>query len=223
MGNKLSIKIIPRLLVIIFLSSTNLPGSENQTYLPTLDVLKTLVEETVDQVLRVSNLSQDTKVILQSFDDQRTAAFIDVWMADRFRVSGFDSLYVRSKYMRDLSQDTTKFTNSVVINYRVIRFGVDYKGQASFWRDRLITRRVFSDLMVTMFNTNGYIRWSGNVVKDRTDSVPYSFLKTLENENVDFTQSTQPSGSFFKKYLEPLFVLGVTGTVVYLFYALRSK
>ncbi|MBN1154029.1 hypothetical protein JXB12_03830 [candidate division KSB1 bacterium] len=214
--------------IVLYLTLSLIPApvqaTDHQTYDQNLTVFKTMVEGTVDQFVQEANLSKENKLIIDSQgNNDRRAMFIDVWMTGRLRDSGFDSIYVRSDYATVVTTDSTKTTDFVVIKYNVVEFFVTYNGTRSFWREKPVTRSFISNLMFHISDEHGYAKWSGTIKKDQTDIVPYSQLSKLETESIDFTRSTLPSKSIFSSYVEPLFVIGVTGTVIYLFYALRSK
>jgi len=188
-----------------------------------LEVFKSLVEQSTDQLINNASLSLDDILILDSQSDDRLSMFIDVWMMGQLKKNGFDSIYVKSPANQAMKRHSNKSKRSVVLTYSVVEFDLKYKGERTFWRNKSVGRYFSSDLLFNISNSDGYAQWNGHIKKSYQDYVLPAVLKKLENENVDFTQSKLPPKPVFKKYIEPLFVIGVTGTVIYLFYALRSK
>jgi hypothetical protein len=70
----------------------------------------------------------------------------------------------------------------------------------------------------------GEVLWSGELSAQKNDSVSAENLESLENPNIPFTKgklSEPPEHD--RKLLQTLLISGVTGAIVYLLYALRSR
>ncbi|MFQ5602016.1 MAG: hypothetical protein ACE5HS_01960 [bacterium] len=69
----------------------------------------------------------------------------------------------------------------------------------------------------------GEIMWSGNREKAISDWISAKSVPTLENPNLPFTKGKFTRSERENSLIKPLLITGVTGLIVYLFYALRSR
>ena len=69
----------------------------------------------------------------------------------------------------------------------------------------------------------GRVLWSGTLEKHLVDTVDQETIPSLEDEHMRFTQGSYVQADKEAGILQPILVATVTGVVVYLFYAFRSR
>lgn len=123
-----------------------------------------------------------------------------------------------------ITRDPAHGVNTTHLFYRIIRAGVSYDrlSRGLFRKDRL-ERLVFIDAYLKVVATNGTILYSGDSKREWRDVMHMSEKSKLENPSFSFTSSEAPSARGLKRYVEPVLIVGVTGAIVYLFYAYRGE
>ncbi|MCG8604006.1 hypothetical protein MJD09_03275, partial [bacterium] len=112
-----------------------------------------------------------------------------------------------------------------VIEYRVIRLGIEYfeDPQKSMGLDKLGRKGVVSFLFKVLEPASGKILLSEEVVGTKSDWYDWDDRARIEDPNVSFTKGMSYGKSGPSKSLQALVLTGVSGVIVFLFYSLRSR
>lgn len=122
------------------------------------------------------------------------------------------------------SLETKTNANSYVLSYKITEIGITYAYlNRGLFRDDKIEREAVLRVFVKLSNNDNLIIWSDEIEKKHNDSFFSSQLKHVNNPDFSFTFSEPPASFGVKKLIEPLITIGVTGTIIYLFFAFRSK
>jgi hypothetical protein len=109
--------------------------------------------------------------------------------------------------------------SSAVVDFRLLDIGIEYGNS----REGLVLRKAHVSLLGRlMVSATGRIAYNGTLQANKSDWVTLADKQLYENPNIEFTigKAVQTRGGGI---LQPLIVTVVTGVVVYLFYALRSR
>ncbi|MDC1068921.1 hypothetical protein OAQ99_07160, partial [Candidatus Kapabacteria bacterium] len=93
---------------------------------------------------------------------------------------------------------------------------VKYKPEYS-WVGNKIRRQI--DFSMSCFSNNFIAN------KSFVDTINYEDIEYIEESEFDFDKAVVPKkdGSFFKKYLEPIIIVGSTLVTVFLLFTVRSS
>lgn len=110
----------------------------------------------------------------------------------------------------------------IIVEYQVLSLGVKY---LPIDKTDAVQRQASIDVAIrVLLSPRNAVHLQRNFTRQFADTVAYRWLGELENKMLSFTMAEPPAQrDKFKKYFEPLSVIATTGTVVVLFYYLRSK
>lgn len=106
------------------------------------------------------------------------------------------------------------------ISYKPVNLRVQYSQRDH----RRLDRKIFVDLYLRIeVGGTTQVLWSGNLQAISTDVVEESAVTTIENPYIGFTLGTRAPTRAKVKLLGATAISVVVGTVVYAFYAIRSR
>lgn len=135
-----------------------------------------------------------------------------------------------ASYFLELQEDSVaihgKLDSASVFEYKILNIGTQYLPDSRMSSQSLkrITRIHF--YLRVIQEPSGEILWSGEPTAQKSGFVNKDNLETLEHQNIIFTKgnvSELPEPEKNGKVLQTLLISVITGTVVYLLYALRSQ
>ncbi|MDZ7264233.1 MAG: hypothetical protein ONB16_06580 [candidate division KSB1 bacterium] len=112
--------------------------------------------------------------------------------------------------------------SGLLIEYQLLSLGVKYLPIAS--KDSVQRQASISVAIRVLTSPSNVLSLQQSFNQQYADTVAIRWLDELENKKLSFTMAEPPiQRSKFKQYVEPLIVMATTGTVVVLFYYLRSR
>lgn len=143
--------------------------------------------------------------------------FIESRLNEVLKDRGFDIYSHRDFPFNEETEDS-----AAVIDFKLLDIGIGYSHQSIKEGSLKRTARLHF-LARIILQPTGKTLYSGGLQGNRQDSVALSERESNENPKVHFTigRSIETKGG--SRILQPIVVTVVTGVVVYLFYALRSR
>ena len=190
-----------------------------------LTIFDRLTEQILDQALTNVDLEQYSKVLIKSTDpENKNNWYFENRLIKVLNKIDFNSITL---YREEFYKDTITVNNStptLVFEFKIIHLDVKYLSENNFWKNKLIERHIKVGLWINIYGySDGLVYWAGNIGKNHSDNIKADQITTLQNPNIIFTQAANPPLPGFKKFFEPIFIMGLTGLTIYLFYSFRSK
>jgi len=179
-----------------------------------------LTEKIAQQIAHIEHLHQHHKILLKNADPHgENGWFVENNFIRIFNQSGYDSIAL---YQNSANVFTTP-DSVLIIEFKIIELKVNYSSENRFWKIGAVNRHIRVDLWLKAYNFNtGFIMWSNSLSETYTDKIDAKQTSELHHKHIAFTQSPIPV-SGYKKYVEPIFIMGLSGTIIYLFYSFRSN
>ncbi len=216
-------KITKLLVLFLFFNifSTNCPAQNlnNLVFLTNLadslieGVTKQFVHEKLNHVL-----------IRRLVDNSELNWFFESRLVKSFKRNSVDSIYI------DSANQNSKFKNdfdspALVFEFNVLSIGIEYtenvkEGQSP---DILQRKATIDALLRVLQIPSGKILWSDHLKGKKSGTVPSNQIAVIESDNFSFTKGKMIKHTNKKKFFQPIIVTSVTGVIVFLFYALRSR
>ncbi len=184
-----------------------------------LAVLNRLTGEITHQAIDSAHFDVNATILIRTVGEDLTQGwYIENQILQQLLEMGCDTVLI---YRNEVPE---RREADIVFEFSIRHLGVEYKGEGSFWKTKSVIRNIVAELWMQIYDgKNGRVLWSGALRREFTDRIKPDQLKSLENPYLSFTSAPAPPPVHFKKIVEPTFIIGVTGTIVYLFYSLRSK
>ncbi len=152
----------------------------------------------------------------------------DAWFFEQRITASLKAAGVRSILLATYVGDSLRLPQpSLILEYRPLGLSIQYQALSRTnhqGTDRYLVSRTGSvDLYLRIVSyPSGALVWDGEVAGRQTDSVSSDNLEELEQPEIAFTKGQlQPVED--NRLVQALVVSVVTGAIVYLFYALRSR
>lgn len=115
--------------------------------------------------------------------------------------------------------------SSLLIDFKILRVGIRYLETPEIGNDDELRERMGHVALFLRISEqpSGKLLWSGEVSRDSSDTIRLAQLKVLENANIPFTVGQGTKNGDGSNLLEPVLITGITGTIIFLFYSLRSR
>jgi hypothetical protein len=201
------------------------PGMTRAAQTTNLELLGELTDSLLIDISRAVIPDDYEQGLIKSLNHEHDADwFLESRLLRFLRNIGFDSLYVGDD-KPDVSFDSTGSKKLLLWQYKIVDIGIDYtprrsEGAGNERYNRIARIELFS--LITQ-QPSGKVLWNGMAEKVFEDVLPVNSLEEVENDNLIFTKGqtlqTVDSGNLMK----PVFIVAITGVVVYLFYAFRSR
>ena len=196
-------------------------GQEDNIKMDNYKIFNRLAENVVNQAIDSSGIScQDKYIFLQNIDlKDKNGWFIENW-------------YIKSLQKRECNSIATPNDsgvktdqNSIIIEYKIIELNVNYLSNDTFWKSNPVQRKFEIKLWskFTRLNNNGQLIWMGECADTYSGYVDRDVIPELQNTHIPFTKAPVPQFNGYTKFLEPAFIMGISGVIIYMFYAFRSK
>ncbi len=115
-------------------------------------------------------------------------------------------------------------SGGVLIEYKITGVSIEYSPlKRRLFKNAKIERHILFRVFFKLSRHDGTVIWSKVLEKQSKDAFFSSQLSQVNNPNFSFAFSELPAASGVKRLIEPAIAIGVTGTIIYLFYAFRSK
>lgn len=207
-------------LVGIFLFGLSLRANEVPIE-DNLTIFTRLSQEIIGNVIHRTNLDSTNKIILKNTDPvDKNGWFIENSFIDFLKKSGFKSIAI----YRGFSQSDTVFSSlkpTRIIEFKIKDLSVTYTKKD---KNKILERKLVIDLWLNIYkSSDGISYWTDTIRKEFTDTIKRVEIQALQNENITFTQASLPPMTGFMKVIEPIVIIGLSGTIIYLFYSFRSK
>jgi hypothetical protein len=226
MKGRLSIKSsMKKILTIMILVHAAALQAGEESPEKNLDILKSLTREIIIESIEDAGIDHDRWIYIQRLDSlSATNWFVEGMLQDTFRELGYDSLAMAHPVAKHTYIDRLALRDPVILRFRTVDLAVEYNAERSFWGNADIQRKVYAELRLSMHEySSGSLLCSGTRRKVADDTLRRGYIDNIENDNIAFTRGTLPETSIIRRVIEPVFIIGLTGTVVYLFYSLRSN
>ena len=210
------------LFVIIYLSGCGSQiGEQAAAKTDNYEIFNRLAGKVVQCTIDSSEITcNNTNVYMRNGDPTGANGwFIENWYIKSLQQMQCDSIAT----LTELEPAINK--NSILIDYKIIKLNVDYQSQDTFWKSKPVRRTIELKLWAkfSRLNNNGKVLWMGECAESYSDHVRRARIPDLQNKHIAFTQAPVPEFNGYSKVLEPTFVMGISGVIIYLFYSFRSK
>lgn len=152
-------------------------------------------------------------------------------------VLNFKSLYVENQiievlkkigieriYIEGYADAVDSLIPNITIEYIIRNFDLNYSSPKSFWLSSPLKRNISMEIEFKIINEeNGKIILFDRKSKSYSDEINRKIIDHIQNPDISFTIAELPPGGGFRRFLQPITFIGVTGAITYLFYSFRSK
>ena len=187
-----------------------------------LTVLSALAQQVAEDIVNHLLLNKTIKVFIDNIPPTDESS----WLLETKLLPLIiaEDIAVSSSSFSDDSLIAQKNSNGFVLEYKITKIGIEYDYiNRGLFRENKVQRIAVLSVFVKLSKENGSIILSEVLEKNSTDTFFSSQLKQVNNPDFSFTFSEPPASFGVKKLIEPLIAIGVTGTIIYLFYSFRSK
>lgn len=140
--------------------------------------------------------------------------FLENRLVDVFKKRAFE-VFVNNR--RQPYPDST-----ALVEYKLLDIGIEYLGPDT--KNEMVNRRAHIHFLGrVVLHTSGQVLFNGSLQARRSGRIALADKQSLENTAVDFTIGKVVTNKRRSSVLQPVVVTVITGVVVYLFYALRSR
>jgi len=188
-------------------------------------VFNQVAEQVVRQICNRVDGRHYESIIIESLDSNNNSDWlIEKWFIEAFQADGIDSVFLLKNMPLKKDDTPVHHRSSLKVAFKTIACQIDYQNVNSFWKIKSTERRIIIELWIKMQNmADGALVWEGNVREIHTDQIDYNNIPEFENKNIIFTMAPVPSAPNLKRIIEPILIVGLSGGIMYLFYAFRSK
>ena len=194
------------MLLVFSFSMITVSKAENLT---NLDVYKNLVH---DDICKCLQQDRDT-LFYQILAPESIQWLLEEQVNACALENGFDVRYGKNTV-------TDSLKSALLLDFNWISSHITYTSK-SLLPEKSRLRRIELQYYLKLSGAENRIYHSQEYTRVFEDTVRVDDINKLENPNIPVTMGTQ-SNRFFKIF-EPLLVIGVTGAIVYIFYAFRSN
>ncbi len=196
-------------------------GQEPVEEMDNYKIFNLLAENVVSETIDSSGiLCHDKTIYVRNADPENANGwFIENWYIKSLQKMHCDSIATLNDSGAGLNQ------NSIVIEYKIIKLNVNYLSNDTFWKSNPVQRKFILKLWTkfSRLKNNSKIIWMGECTDSYSDYVDRKTISELQNTHISFTLAPVPEFNGYKKVLEPVFIMGISGVIIYMFYAFRSK
>jgi hypothetical protein len=197
---------------ILLFCLTLLPvlSSAKNDFPTNVELAGTAVDDAADRVVERFHLETDSVIAFNAGGESDVERFATGRLAARL-----------SEKHRLISHSTD---GSPDLTVTVVRADVRYNNpkRKRFWNHATLARKAEIELLCRVKNPSGLIL-AETITASREDRLPVSELERLEQGGLVFGIPDRPQSGWMTRLLEPLLAVAVTGTVIYLFFHIRSE
>lgn len=183
-----------------------------------LNLLESILDSTLKNLFEKTIIVPDDSVLfLVVADDSMFAAvqksLLQEQLFNKYRIK----LYTNS----DIDTFLGKIVTLKWLNWQILYQPV----KVNFWRKKKIQRNLMFDFIVEVSKSSeSKILFSKRFQNQYNDILKKENLEKTENNNLLFTiGNLKKSNGIYNKWLKPVFLFAISGSVIYLFYTIRSK
>lgn len=180
--------------------------------------LKNILESTINELVKEGVLNEQDSLVVQVISND--TAFSSI------QKSFINNIFINKHNISVFSISENNSLSGKLVIFRWVDWIIKYeKIKHHFWQKQKFQRNLKADFFVEVLNRkDNKILFSKNVKKDEINSIKSSDLEKIQNPKYGFTmgQIIKKDG-LLKRWLEPVFLFAISGTVVYLFYSIRSQ
>lgn len=179
-----------------------------------LTILNQLAAEIVISLLDQAQLAVTTPVAIRSVSVRDSSTW---WFENRLIQA------LNDRGVKDITIDArTDTSHRILIEYQLLSLRVKYRPIER--KDTVQRQAAISVAIRVLAWPSQTVYLQQNFTRQYADTVAFRWLSELENKNLSFTRCELPvARNRVQTYFEPFLVMATTGTVVVLFYYLRSK
>jgi len=181
-------------------------------------ILAKFLITSVDSLITIGRVEPaDTLVLNLEVADPELLVFIHRKFSERLLQKGFDKLFGK--------KENSFKTAGFVLYYQLLNWQIQYQLISSGWlRRKWVRRNILLQQGITLQQGDtGEVIWSGELNYQFQDRIRPKDIVQIENAYLKFTKGEFLSDfRNLKKWAEFLFLLGVSATIVYLFFSIRS-
>jgi hypothetical protein len=175
-----------------------------------VELAASAVEEAASRIVERFHLDADSTIGFDARGESNIERFVIGKLAARL-----------SERFRLVSNPTDGSPDLAVTVVRAdVRYG-NPEGKRP-WRRVELTRKAEVELLCKVKNGLGQIR-AETITGSREDRISDSELESVEQGGLVFGIPDRPKRGLFSRWLEPILAAAVTGTVIYLFFHIRSE
>jgi len=206
-------------LFFLLISSSTISTAAVNPPKTNLEWLTTVLDSTLNQLIQQSALSyDDTVIVMVTAADTAFVAFQLVWLRGRLLNN------YRNGVVINRAKDSV-FTGKQ-IHFRWLDWQVRYTPvERKFWQKQRLQRNLLSDFFVEVLNcANDRLIYSQRFLYQQQDRVGIDEIKSIEQSGFGFTAGIfEQVNKGRHNRLESIFLLAISGTILYVFYAIRSR
>ncbi len=115
---------------------------------------------------------------------------------------------------------TDSMQSALLLDIKLQKSKIEYKSYSFLPKDKIL-RSIYLDYYINLTQSNNKVILSEQYTNTFQDTIKTDQINQLQDINYPFTVGKKQSK--IKNIFEPLLIMSVTGTIVYIFYAFRSK
>jgi hypothetical protein len=197
----------------IWIKGEGICQNSNPTNLELLAGLSTRLAD--ECILRMGMKPGDKVIIVEN----QNASEISKWITLSFNEGLFNNGLVVFT-----NEDSIK--NGIAVSFTVTKAWIGYERsyRKSFLGSKWIIRSGDVHIFLSgVDHPNGQIVWTGNLEISKRDTIPEATLDSIEQGGEIIGKPQRPAVRGAQKWIEPILIAGALGSVVYLFYSVRSR
>lgn len=185
-------------------------------------IFNKLADDIFNRFIAKTGIDSNVNVILQNSEPAADGDwFIEQLFISKLNKQHIDSIVVLP---HKVEIDTIGQRHAVFIKYKIAELAVRYISHDSFWTRKPIDRRIDVNIRTRVTRlSDGLLIHGGFFPASYSDKINWQDISKIENPRLAFTTAPKPAYSGFKKYINPIFIMGVSGIIIYLFYSFRSN
>jgi len=180
-------------------------------------ILEDFIQSTLNELLQNNTFSAKDTVVVEVISNDTTFSSVQLSL-----ISGF---LHNTRSFNIFSNTETSSKCNKKMTFRWLNWEIKYtQMKKRFWQKKRFQRNLKANFFVEVFSSNNKLLYSKQVKKEFEDILKKDEIGKVQNSDLKFTLGKiKEKGSFVNKFVEPVFLFAISGTVIYLFYSIRSQ
>ncbi len=213
--SKVFIRLASIIITLLFLDSQLMSRGQSTSNTSNLEIMRRLINDLTDSIIAKTSYNSLKNIYLHLPTNQ------NFWLVEETVSSR-----LKEKDFRVFKLSNDSLSSGILLNINDSELKVTY---GDIFREGLFgvkktKRNVFARLNVQLLKMDNNEILLGEIFKSQlSDTIFVSDIPNLETPTIPFTHAEISGDTMIDRLIEPFIIIGVTGTVVYLFFHVRSK
>ena len=180
-------------------------------------VLENFIQSTLVELIQNDPFTAKDTVVFDVISNDTTFSQIQLSF-----IRGF--LY-DTKKLNILSKSKSSSKYNKKVTFQWLNWEITYtQMKKRFWQKKRFQRNLKADFFVEVFSYTNMLLYSKKFEKEFEDIVKKDEIAKVQSPDLEFTLGNiEEKRGLVNKVIEPVFLFAISGTVIYLFYSIRSQ